>query len=100
MLATQHSLDDAVFDFLEQKDVIVAQQPESLPESTETLFGASSIVGGIGVVLEVGVILVQTVVSQVDVLLLAQVSVATLVVLLSCKAGQSVFVDVKAQRVD
>lgn len=50
--------------------------------------------------MEVCVVLVETVVGQMDVLLLPQVSIARLVVLLSGKAGQAVLVNVDSEWID
>lgn len=50
--------------------------------------------------MEVRVELIKTVVSQVNIFLLHQVATLTLIVLLCCKAGQSILVDIDTQRID
>ena len=75
MLTADNSLQDHILDLLEQKQVIVAHCLQSLTESGKTPLGYLSIVLSIGVVLEVSVVLVQTVVGEMDILLLLQVAV-------------------------
>lgn len=66
----------------------------------QTPLGALSIIGCIRVVLKVGIELVQTVIGQMDVLLLSQVSVSALIVLLCGESSESILVDVETKRVD
>ena len=99
MLATDHSLNDAVLNLPEQKLVIVTHQLKSLPERVDAPLGSCSIVRGICVVLKVRIELVQTIVRQMHVLLLPQIPISTLIVLLSGKTGQAILIDIEAQRI-
>ena len=78
----------------------MAHELETLLEGIQAPLGALPVVGGVSVVLEICIVLVETVVCQMDVLLLSQIAIPALIVLLGSKSGQAVFIYVQSEWID
>ena len=100
MLAANDSFNDAIFDLLEQEHIVMTHEFEPFSKRIDAPLGACAIICRVSVILKVRIELIQTVVRQVHILLLPQVPIATLIVLLGCKARQAILVNIEAQRVD
>ena len=100
MLAADYRFQDHVFDLFEKQSIIMAHQLKSLAEGRETPLRSLAIILCVSVLLEVRVVLIETVVGQVNVLLLLEVAEDAECVLLGGKSGQAIFIDIDSQRVD
>ena len=99
MFAADYRFQDHVFDLFEKQGVVMAHQLQSLAEGGETPLRSLAIILCVSVLLEIRVVLVETVVGQVDILLLLEVAEDAECVLLGGKSGQTIFIDVHSQRV-
>ena len=100
VLATDDCLDDAVFYLFEKEHIVMTHQLKALFESIYAPLWALAIVRCISIVLEVCIVLVQTVIGQMHIFLLTKVSILAQVVLLSCETRETIFVNVQSEWID